>query len=212
MPNLPIDPDDNASVIEDPGVPVSDSPLALLEPAPLPVITAEDLAPPYSAFPPVSLDRYPDEPYAYGLGIRHVQPYAYFLLEKWHTWGIFDVFELYLNNDLLAHGIVENDQDRYALYVIAERMPEGEVQVRARVLRAGSGQQSTSPTQSILIKTTRPGGIENNGDDKWHSKLSLSVDGLPESSTINMDTISHGLYAVIASYPNVRKNDTIEFY
>eukprot|EP01132_Coremiostelium_polycephalum_P012606 gene12606-15405_t len=168
MPNQPIDPDDNASVIEDPGVPVSDSPLALLEPAPLPVITAEDLAPPYSAFPPVSLDRYPDEPYAYGLGIRHVQPYAYFLLEKWHTWGIFDVFELYLNNDLLAHGIVENDQDRYALYVIAERMPEGEVQVRARVLRAGSGQESTSPPR--------------------------------------------GLYAVIAPYPNVRKNDTIEFY
>lgn len=212
MPNQPIDPDDNASVIEDPGVPVSDSPLALLEPALLPVITAEDLAPPYSAFPPVSLDQYPDEPYAYGLGIRHVQPYAYFVLEKWHTWAIFDAFELYLNNDLQVSGVVEMDQDRYGMYVIAERMPEGEVQVRARVLRAGSGQESTSPPQSILIKTTRPGGIENNGDDKWHSKLSLSVDGLPESSTINMDTISRGLYAVIAPYPNVRKNDTIEFY
>ncbi|MDY7533686.1 Ig-like domain-containing protein [Pseudomonas sp. Bout1] len=212
MPNPPIDPDDNASVIEDPGVPVSDSPLALLEPAPLPVITAEDLAPPYSAFPPVSLDLYPDEPYAYGLGIRHVQPYAYFVLERWHTWAIFDAFELYLNNDLLADGLVLDDQDRFGLYVIAERVPEGEVQVRARVLRAGSGQESTSPTQSILIKTTRPGGIENNGDDKWHSKLRLRVDGLPESSTINMDTISRGLYAEIESYPNRRKNDTIEFY
>lgn len=212
MPNPPIDPDDNASVIEDPGVPVSDSPLALLEPAPLPVITAEDLAPPYSAFPPVSLDLYPDEPYAYGLGIRHVQPYAYFVLERWHTWAIFDAFELYLNNDLLADGLVLDDQDRFGLYVIAERVPEGEVQVRARVLRAGSGQESTSPTQSILIKTTRPGGIENNGDDKWHSKLRLRVDGLPESSTINMDTISRGLYAEIESYPNKRKNDTIEFY
>ncbi|MDY4300702.1 hypothetical protein SO486_12010, partial [Pseudomonas salmasensis] len=45
----------------------------------------EDLDPPYSAYPAIPLSYVPGEVAVYGLGIRHVRPYALYSFENWTT-------------------------------------------------------------------------------------------------------------------------------
>lgn len=96
------------------------------------------------------------------------------------------------------------------MFVPEEFIPEGDVQIYGRVVRAGSGQESTSPLQTILIKTTRPGGRDNDPGSKWHPGLVMTVEGLPEGPTVNIDNANSGVWCLIQRYENLRQNDQIE--
>ncbi|MBK3440823.1 MULTISPECIES: hypothetical protein [Pseudomonas] len=108
----------------------------------------EDLDHPYSAYPDIPLRHVPGEVAVYGLGIRHVRPYALYSFEKWATFSANDYFAIYFD-DLVyaaADDLVEDTTlVRQNLAIPEERMPEGEVVTYGRVRRAGSGNESTSP-------------------------------------------------------------------
>ena len=89
---------------------------------------------------------------------------------------------------------------RQNLAIPEERMPEGEVVTYGRVRRAGSGNESTSPPQIILIKTTRPGGTDTDPGSPWHTGLEMEVEGLPEGATLQLGKMS-GLGLVLPDLP-----------
>lgn len=189
----------------------------LPKPAPEPVnpppTRVEDLDPPYSAFPRVNIQLAPyPEVGEYGLGIRHVRPYAQFVLERWPSFSLNDYFAVYLN-DLInpaADDIALDRRSSYDLFVPEEHVPEGEVQIYARVERAGPGTPSTSPVQTILIKTTRPGGTDTDPGSPWHTGLIGSVEGFPAGSVISPPDVVGGLWWLIEWYENIRHNDDIQ--
>lgn len=189
----------------------------LPKPAPGPVnpppTRVEDLEPPYSAFPRINIQLAPyPEVGEYGLGIRHVRPYAQFVLEQWHGFSLNDYFAVYLNdlNNAAADDIALESRNAYDLFVPEERVPEGEVKIYARVERTGPGTPSTSPIQTILIKTTRPGGIDTDPGNPWHTGLRLSVEGFPAGSVISPPDVVGGLWCLIERYEHIRHNDVID--
>ena len=173
----------------------------------------EDLDHPYSAYPHIPLRHVPGEVAVYGLGIRHVRPYALYSFEKWATFSSNDYFAIYFD-DLVyaaADDVVEDTTlVRQNLAIPEERMPEGEVVTYGRVRRAGSGNESTSPPQIILIKTTRPGGTDTDPGSPWHTGLEMEVEGLPEGATLQWKDVGPGLDCLIYPYEHIRKNDVIE--
>ncbi|QJI29175.1 hypothetical protein HKK55_10785 [Pseudomonas sp. ADAK18] len=174
-----------------------------------------DLEDPYSRFSHVDLSAFPDEPYYYGLGIRQILPNATWLFERWFDWNLFDSFLLYLNDmvDPVAGDTVLTQENRYPLHVLEHNVPRGEVWIKGRVERVGSGTPSESVERLILIKTDRPGGFSRDpepGEPGWHTGLTLQVVGFPEGSTIDRDNIRGGLWCVINFYEHMRKNDLID--
>ena len=178
----------------------------------------ENLDPPYSAYPSVPIAGHvPGEVAVYGLGIRHVRPYALMSFENWSAQGIDDYFASYFGRsdaDLafpVADDLVSDTTlVRQNLAIPEERMPEGEVVTYGRVRRAGSGNESTSPKQIILIKTTRPGGTDTDPGSSWHTGLVMEVEGFPEGETLRLENIGLGVYCLIYLYEHIRKNDVIE--
>ncbi|RFD33754.1 hypothetical protein CER19_02000 [Pseudomonas sp. GL93] len=173
----------------------------------------EDLDHPYSAYPAIPLRHVPGEVAVYGLGIRHVRPYALYSLERWTSQSPNDYFAIYFDdlNNAAADDLVEDTSlIRQNLAIPEERMPEGEVVTYGRVLRAGSGTESTSPQQIILIKTTRPGGTDTDPGSPWHTGLVMEVEGFPEGATLRLEHVGLGVYCLIEMYENPRKNDVIE--
>ena len=181
-------------------------------PAKPPPTRAEDLDPPYSAYPAVSISHLPGESmYAYGMGLRQTVPYATWLFEKWFEWAPHDFYALRFDHVLLPvasdNAIV--DQPNYSLSVAEEHVPEGDVQVSGLVQYVGSGSQSTSPWQTILVKRTKPGGTDVDPGSPWHSGLKMSVVGFPEGSTVNPFNVGPGVTVKIERYENIRRNDLI---
>lgn len=173
----------------------------------------EDLTPPNSAYPSIPLGNtvYPENG-VWGIGRRHVISYGTFLTFPWARMSLNDTCELYIQDprDPVAWGLVTDvNIDSFSLSVREEAMPEGEVPIFSRVLRAGSQQESRSVPQTILIKTTRPGGDDQRQHEPWHSELIMSVEGLPPGSTLNADNVAAGITCLIEKYPNIRKNDVI---
>ncbi|MFP3495323.1 hypothetical protein SB759_13945 [Pseudomonas sp. SIMBA_059] len=182
-----------------------------LKPKPKPTRTT-DLDSPYSAYPAVKIAHLPGEgKYAYGLGRRQTVTYATYLFDKWIQWSFFDHFALYFNSSPLpvASDTVMDDQVRYPLSVEGEHIPEGDVEIHGLVQRAGSGNQSTSPVQTILVKRSQPGGTDERPDEPWHSNLTLSIVGFPEGAILNPDNVGGGVTVKIAPYENIRRNDLI---
>ena len=105
----------------------------------------EDLDHPYSAFPWVDLQlaAHPENA-AYGLGIRHVRPYALFVFETWLNPNFLDYFAFYLED--LTFPVAEDyvwssaNPQQY-LAIPSEFIPEGEVSSYGRVIRIGSGNE-----------------------------------------------------------------------
>ncbi|WP_209445921.1 Ig-like domain-containing protein [Pseudomonas paralactis] len=171
----------------------------------------ENLDHPYSAYPAIPLAHVPYEVAVYGLGIRHVRPYALYSFENWTSLGLNDYFAIYFD-DLIypaADGLVADDTlVRQSLAI--PHVPEGEVVTYGRVLRAGSSTESTSPQRIILVKTTRPGGADTDPGSPWHTGLVMAVEGFPEGETLRLENVGLGLYCLVDAYENIRKNDVIE--
>ncbi|WP_286799790.1 hypothetical protein [Pseudomonas sp. UBA4034] len=174
----------------------------------------EDLDHPYSAFPSVDLrfTAYPENA-EYGLGKRHVDPYALFAFENWLIQSFGDYFALYLEDPIfpVADDIVwDLDGPRQYLAVPYEYIPEGEVTSYGRVSRVSSGNESTSPDRTLLIKTDRPGGVDRDPGIPWHTGLIMRVEGFPEGSSVGAGDVAGGIWCLINRYEHIRKNDVIE--
>lgn len=212
MSHLPIDPSNEASA-EDVPLPSPSQELILYNPPETPPTRFEDLDPPYSEYPAVPLGTalYPENA-VYALGIRQVMPYSRWVFEKWFNWSSGDYYAIYINNlvSAAASDTATEDEPRYNLIVNEEHMPRGEVTLYGRVMRIGSFQESTSPLQTVLVKTDRPGGIDQDPGVEWHTRLVMSIEGFPENSVINQENAAAGVWALIEPYPNMRKNDKIE--
>ena len=175
---------------------------------------AEDLDHPYSAHPAILLGSAPyPENGVYGLGIRHVRPYALFAFERWTVQSLHDYYAIYLQDltfpaadDLVADLVL----DRQVLAIPEERVPEGEISTYGRVSRAGSGNESTSPVQTILIKTNRPGGVDKDPGTAWHTGLAMQVEGYPEGTSIGAGDVAGGIWCLIELYEHICHNDVIE--
>ncbi|QDG59943.1 hypothetical protein [Pseudomonas sp. NIBRBAC000502773] len=216
MSDRPVDPACECHSMDDTPTPVPSQELVPFTPAAVQTTgpqRVENLDEPYSAYPSISLHAslYPENA-PIGLGIRHVRPYAHFIFEKWRLWSEYDYYALYLDDLLnaVAADIVLDDLPRYDLFVPEEHVPEGEVPMYGRVLRAGTFQESTSPLQTLLIKTTRPGGTDVDPGSAWHTGLVMTVEGLPEGSTIDRLIAGAGVWCLIERYEHIRQNDRIE--
>ncbi|NCE90362.1 hypothetical protein [Pseudomonas sp. L13] len=177
-----------------------------------------DLDEPYSRFSEVDMSPFPDEPYDYGLGIRQVVPHLTMLFERWATFNQFD--EYYLDTDrdtlpLAGDSVISTTEARYPLHVPDHQVPRGEVFIKGRVVRVGSGTPSESPGQFVYIKTTRPGGVSKDpepGLPGWHDGLTMEVEGFAEGASIKPADITSGLWCDIHAYLHMRRNDLIDLH
>ncbi|MDQ0654567.1 hypothetical protein [Pseudomonas cedrina] len=180
-------------------------------PKPAPTRT-DDLDRPYALFDPIPISHLPGESeYAFGLGIRQVDPYTKWGFEQWFNWALFDRYALYFNNSTIpvAQDNAFEEQDRYYLTVLEENVPEGKVIVQGRVERQ-SGNQSWSPPFSILIKKTRPARDRNPGDT-YHSGLHMRIIDFPEGTPLTPENIGTGVTVEFYVWENARRNDRIDF-
>lgn len=171
--------------------------------------------PPYVANPVISVigaDR--------GLGIRHIENSLIVTFERWVTLNVGDVFEFYMGGSPfeLAWAEVrpgEENRPRYQLAIPRELVPLGFVSsCYGRVVRVGSGTESTSVPQTWLIKDTRPGGADQDPGLPYHSalKLHLPLDLQRPGSVLDPDRAALGVVLTIDRYPEIRIRDTIELY
>ena len=181
-----------------------------------PSTRAEDLEPPpYVANPVLSVvgaDR--------GLGIRHIENHLLVTFERWSRLNVGDVYEFYMRDtrNPVAWSEIrlgEETQARYQLAVHRDLVPLDFVSpCYGRVLRVGSGTESTSTPQTWLIKNTRPGGVDQDPGLPYHSalKLHLPADLQIPGSVLDPDRANQGVVLTIDPYPEMRIRDTIELY
>ncbi|WP_428553265.1 YncE family protein [Pseudomonas edaphica] len=175
-----------------------------------------DLEPPTSYFPAVQLQPqftstpplYP-ETAVWGMGIRHGSP-AMFTFSPWTGRVLGDYYAIRIQ-DLInpAGSNAISDLGASAYHLTVNKLPQGEVAMFGRLVRAISLQESRSITQTILIKLTNPGGRDQEVTKKWHSGLNMSIEGKPTGSVLNKSNTEDGLWCLITKYLYLRKNDII---
>ncbi|WP_455823918.1 hypothetical protein [Pseudomonas graminis] len=163
--------------------------------------------------PSISYTLYP-ETAVVGLGRRQVLPDTRFTIQAWYENNLNDYYEINVEGQksATASDIVRAVRSTYDLTIPGTVMPEGEASMYARVVRAISRQESRSVPQTILIKTTIPGGIDREVGDSWVSGLSMRIENLPEYSTIDANVAARGMVALIDKYENCRVNDSIVLF
>ncbi|MFB3306103.1 Ig-like domain-containing protein [Pseudomonas sp. AMR01] len=175
---------------------------------------------PRSAYPAVDLnyveyletiDDNPDSPRAtWGLGIDRIANVA-IAIEAWTDLKIGDYYGCRWRDltSPIASDYVKELLPRYHLFIDGKKLPEGLSPMFWRVVRAGSGNESRSEIQWVLVKTTRPGGEDRKTWEMWHSELKLSMEGLEPYSTIEAGALNSPTYCSIEYYENRRRNDVI---
>lgn len=169
------------------------------------VMIVEDLDSPYTSPSGVT----PVDGAAYGLGIIHVVEGVNFVLERWTNCGEGDEYYMFTGNILHAKKYVTKEDvsnQRFFYNIPRGSMPLGFVKnVHAEVKRVGSGTPSSSKPQTIFVKDTRPGGVDERPHEPWHSKLILTL----SATFIGANT---PVIATIKAWPNMRVNDLPMFY
>ncbi|MDR0207708.1 MAG: hypothetical protein LBJ33_00950 [Pseudomonas putida] len=94
----------------------------------------------------------------------------------------------------------------FALFIRANRIPEGIHDLYARVTRSGGGNGGESPPLAILVRTEFPGGTDPEPDLPGHQNLAAPE---PETYFIDEDAAKNGVKVTIAGYPNMRVFDRI---
>lgn len=165
--------------------------------------------------PPYKLD-YPERA-KWALGLRATDPYAEFSAEAWFADTIGDEFSLYGNGRELSRGSITTKAPRYFLNVslnnlLPTSLQEGLVDVYWEVVRKASGQRSRSPTETYLVKKTRPAGIDRRPDIFGHDGLRVVAEGFSAGAEIDASTVANGMWALVDKYLNARENDEIAVY
>ncbi|QSB37560.1 hypothetical protein JTY93_14380 [Pseudomonas hygromyciniae] len=152
-----------------------------------------------------------------GLGIRHLENVLYITFERWFNLNVGDSFKFQMGNFTTLAEITtgKENEPRYQLAISYDDVPIGLVYpCYGSVLRAGSSTESTSPKQTWLVKKTRPGGVDKDPGEPYHSELvvSLPADLQGPGATLVPERANLGVVLTIKRYPNIRVRDTIELY
>ncbi|MCF5051004.1 hypothetical protein GIW50_17070 [Pseudomonas syringae] len=178
---------------------------------------------PASAFPAVLLRDPNNSAISYTLypetagvawGRRQTRPEARITIQSWFDRNENDYYAVHFQNSpaAAASALVRGLLPSYDLVIPGALVPEGEISVYARVVRANSLQESRSNPQTVLVKTTIPGGVDREVGDSWVSGLTMRVEGLPEGSVLNPSIAASGMYVLIDKYENMRKNDEVAIF
>lgn len=172
------------------------------------VTVVEDLDPPYTSPQEVK----PVEGAAYGLGIVHLTDGLTFVFERWTGLRADDECRVYANGTFLGgHTVTPLEVTDQRFFVT---IPRGNVElgfvpnVYGEVIRIGPGTPSTSTPQTVFIKDTRPGGIDERPDQLWHSNLILTL----SDTFIDAGVAARGVTATIKAWVNMRVNDVQIFF
>lgn len=178
---------------------------------------------PASAFPAVLLRDPNNSAISYTLypetaglawGRRQVLPETRITFQSWLDRSVNDYYAVHFQNSpaAAASALVMGLSGSYDLVIPGALVPEGEISMYARVVRTISLQESRSTPQTVLVKTTIPGGVDREVGDSWVSGLTMRVEGLPEGSVLNPSIAASGMYALIDKYENMRKNDEVSIF
>ncbi|WP_256822106.1 MULTISPECIES: Ig-like domain-containing protein [unclassified Pseudomonas] len=161
-----------------------------------------------------------DPPADVGAGIRSIENRLLITFERWTSLSAHDVFEYYMADRRfpVAWGEVGDNQvgqNRFQLSVPRELVPLGIVfPCFGLVRRIGSNTVSTSDEQTWFIKATRPGGVDQDPGEFYHSALILHLpaDLSGPGAVLHPDRANEGVLITIEHYPEAFKGDTIELY
>jgi len=182
------------------------------------VTIIEDLDPPPYTVPTAVT---PIEGADYGLGIRHfdqdviVGPHIDFCFERWPEFRERDRYRMWVGGRMLVEDTIGPEDltgERFFLSVPRSVLNLDPVtglafipDVYGEVLRIGTDTPSTSPPQTIFIKITRPGGVDERPFEPWHSKLRLSLDH-------TIIGANQSVVATITQWEHMRVNDLVVVY
>ncbi|WP_017527161.1 hypothetical protein [Pseudomonas fluorescens] len=174
---------------------------------------------PSPIYPPVDLTKAKyAETSKIGLGRNGI--YALFGIDDTDKGAIFsvlrwdvvdgDYLSLWINDEeRVGAPVTRGENSHYLLEVPAEKVPEGDCTYFARVRRALSGNEVDSEVQSILFKTTIPGGYDDDDTQQWHSGLAMELGNFKPGAILTPTNTADGLQCLIMPYENIRKNDKI---
>lgn len=151
-----------------------------------------------------------------GLNIRLVQPWLTVRFSKWFNFNKGDTFKLFMGSftyAIAAGEIRQEDLDpdkNFVTLVIPEGLvPRGYIYpCFGQVTRVGSGTPSTSPYETWLVKTDRPGGVSTN--PYYHSRLIMHLPPDLVDGVIDPERAEQGVDLTVDPYPNMAVGDTIE--
>lgn len=142
-----------------------------------------------------------------------------------HVSGLLIIIQPYLNmqegdwikvfwgNDAspVASGDVRPGQvgQNFAMYVAANRVPEGLHDLYCTVTRPGGGNGGESEPIGVLVRTLFPGGNDPEPDVPGHQLLKAPEPELPPSGIIDEEAAQNGIVVTIPGYPNMRVYDAI---
>lgn len=151
-----------------------------------------------------------------GLNIRLVQPWLTVRFSKWFNFNKGDTFKLFMGSftyAIAAGEIRQEDLDpdkNFVTLVIPEGLvPRGYIYpCFGQVTRVGSGTPSTSPYETWLVKTDRPGGVSTN--PYYHSRLVIHLPPDLVDGVLDPERAEEGVDLTVDPYPRMAKGDTIE--
>ena len=167
-----------------------------------------------------------DPPADVGVGLRSLENGLLITFERWTDANVGDTYEYYMGDRRIPKAWAEilpgqNGQTRFQLSVPREKVPfgkQGEVgsvfPCYGLVRRNGSTTESTSQEQTFFIKASRPGGVDQDPGEPYHSalRLHLPADLSGPDAVLDLERAGDGVLITIEHYPDAFKGDTVELY
>lgn len=148
---------------------------------------------------------------AYGIGRRHIRDGLTYIFERWVQCSAGDEYRIWMNGILMMQEKVTaaNEGDpRFFLVIPRSRLLLFFVEnVYGEVIRVGSGVESSSVPERVLILDTLPGG-EGNCDGTYHHGLTFTL----TDTFVDAVVAARGVGVTIHAWVNMRVNDLVMFY
>lgn len=154
---------------------------------------------------------------SFGLGIRHIENDLIVMLQAWTTLEVGDVYECCIGTAKASGTVVKGQENQafFQLSILRENVPTGYVfPCYATVVRAGSENIISSEPKTWLIKDTRPGGVDKDPGEPFHSELRLHLpaDFQKQNFVLTRARAVGGVVCTIERYPKIRPRDTVTVY
>ncbi|WP_339438848.1 hypothetical protein [Pseudomonas sp. EA_15y_Pfl1_P104] len=153
-----------------------------------------------------------------GLNIRLVEPWLTVRFSKWFNFNEGDTFRLFMGSftyaiaaDEVRHEDLDPDKNFLTLVIPEGLVPRGFVYpCFGQVKRVGSDTPSTSPYETWLVKTDRPGGVSTN--PYYHSRLVIHLPPDLVGGVLDPERAEQGVDLTVDPYPNMALGDTVEVW
>ncbi|MFL1389851.1 hypothetical protein ACI77F_19510 [Pseudomonas tritici] len=144
-----------------------------------------------------------------GLNIRLVEPWLTVRFSKWFNFNEGDTFKLFMGSFIYAIAAdqvrledLDPDKNFLTLVIPEGLVPRGSVYpCFGQVKRVGSDTLSTSPYETWLVKTDRPGGVSTN--PYYHSRLVIHLPPDLVDGVLDPERAEQGVDLTVDPYPNI---------